>query len=390
MVDAAAAAVATVVTLAILSQGGLGTPSAINRAFDELGLVLTLATGLPLAFARRWPGVVFAISAGASIALMYLHYPLDVPPGPLYAGYVLALAWGGAGRLRRGLAVAGVVGYVPAVAVALGFSGIDVWSVTTELSTWGMAMVGVWLGADRTRLRQAEIDAAEERASRTEREAVRENRLAAAEERTRIARELHDSAGHAINVILVQAGAARLLHERDPAASLRALETVEDVARATIVDIDRMVHALRSDDGEPVPANPAVLEELLDHHRRSGLQLATTFGGERRPLPRSVAWAAYRILQEALTNAARHGSGSAEVTVGFGAQAMEITVSNRMPATVGAGSHAPVAHRPDGGHGLVGMRERAMLLGGTFAAAADAGVFHVNVRLPYDATRASR
>jgi signal transduction histidine kinase len=524
MVDATAATVATVVTLAILSEGGLGSPDPTSRVLDEAGLLLALATGLPLAFSRRSPVLVFAVSALASIFLMYFGYPLDVPLGPVYAGYVLVLAWGGAGSVRRGVAAACVVGYVPVVAGTLGLAGVDVWAVTTELSTWGMAMVGVWLAAERTRLRQGELAAAEERARRTEREAERENRLAAAEERTRIARELHDSAGHAINVILVQAGAARLLHERDPSASLRAISTVEDVARATIVDIDRMVHALRSAHGEPVPADPAALEELLDHHRRSGLRLATRFDGERRPLPRSVAWAAYRILQEALTNAARHGAGSADVVVGYGTHAMEIAVTNRIAgaitsvAATGAASapanstasptatdtavstaaghaastaaghaastaaghaasaaagHAvsaaagttvssavgtPVAAsdrmaspiagqpvrangrsasvaadagngngrsiadgsaagpgpdvapavdghpagggyragaggisviRPNGGHGLIGMRERAILLGGTFSAGAETDVFHVRVHLPYDAERHS-
>ncbi len=390
MVDATAAVVATVVTIAILAEGGLGTPGPGTHAFDAVGLVLAVASCLPLVFARSWPGLVYAIAAVASIVLMHLRYPLDVPLGPLYAGYVLVRVWGGAGPLRRGAAAAGVVAYVPAVVATVGLSGVNVWSVTTELCTWGLAMAGVWLAGERTRLRQAELAAAEERAARTEREAERENRLAAAEERTRIARELHDSAGHAINVILVQAGAARLLHERDPAAALHAISTVEGVARATIVDIDRMVHALRTADGAPVPADPAALEELIEHHGRSGLRLATTFDGERRPLPRSVAWAAYRILQEALTNAARHGNGNAEVTIGCGAQAMEIAVSNPTPgpeAGAAVGPGLPDLHRPNGGHGLIGMRERATLLGGSFAATVEAGVFRVRVSLPYDAAR---
>jgi signal transduction histidine kinase len=446
VLDAMAAAVATVVTLAILAEGGLGTADQNYRVLDEAGFLLALLTGLPLVVARRWPAAVFAVVAVASIALMYLGYPLDIPLGPLYAAYVLVLTWGGAGTLRRTVAAVAVVGYVPVVMVALALRGVNVWAVFTELSTWELAMTGLWFAAERTRLRQTALEAAEERARRSEREAERENRLAAAEERTRIARELHDSAGHAINVILVQAGAARLLHARDPEASLRALGTVEEVARATIVDIDRMVHALRTEDVEQVPADPAALRELLEHHRRSGLQLATTFGGEQRPLPRSVAWAAYRILQEALTNATRHGNGSAKVEVEFGTHAVEIAVSNRTAATGtnGAraregtnstngthGAHAvtgptgptgtngtngtngtPSTHgesetagthganhtganaasgsRPNGGHGLIGMRERATLLGGTFVTATKAGTFQVRVQLPYDATRAAR
>jgi signal transduction histidine kinase len=425
VLDAMAAAVATVVTLAILAEGGLGTADQGYHVLDEAGLVLAMLTGVPLVVARRWPAAVFAVVSVASIALLHMGYPLDLPLGPLYAAYVLVLAWGGAGPLRRTVASVAVVVYVPVVMVTLGLRGVDVWAVFTELGTWELAMTGVWFAAERTRLRQAALDAAEERARRSEREAERENRLAAAEERTRIARELHDSAGHAINVILVQAGAARLLHGRDPDASLRAIGTVEEVARATIVDIDRMVHALRTEDVEPVPADPAALRELVERHRRSGLQLATTFAGEQRPLPRSVAWAAYRILQEALTNATRHGNGSAEVEVEYGTHAMEIAVSNRTTtdgargsggmnggtngtgsaegiggehhaggAAVGAksgngdsgASRAPTGDRPNGGHGLIGMRERATLLGGTFVTAAEAGTFQIRVQLPYDAT----
>jgi signal transduction histidine kinase len=452
VLDAMAAAVATVVTLAILGEGGLGTADQGYHVLDEAGLLLAVLTGLPLVVARRWPAAVFAVVAVASIALLHMGYPLDIPLGPLYAAYVLVLKWGGAGKVRRTVAAVAVVAYVPAIMVTLELRGVNVWAVFTELATWELAITGLWFAAERTRLRQAALDAAEERAQRSEREAERENRLAAAEERTRIARELHDSAGHAINVILVQAGAARLLHARDPGAALRAIGTVEEVARATIVDIDRMVHALRTEDVEPVPADPAALRELLEHHRRSGLRLETTFGGEQRPLPRSVAWAAYRILQEALTNAMRHGNGSAEVEVQFGAHAMEIAVSNRT-ATNGAngsgGTNAlnttngtsgtsgtqetqrtqktpgtngtqgtqktqethstngtngtngtgeaqtnngadPPRTRPNGGHGLIGMRERATLLGGTFVAAAEAGTFQMRVRLPYDATRATR
>ena len=114
---------------------------------------------------------------------------------------------------------------------------------------------------------------------RAEREAERERRLAAAEERTRIARELHDSAGHAINVILVQAGAARLLHDRDPDGSRQAITTIEEVARGTIGEIDGLVRALREDAAEQVPADPAAIDELLDHHRAGGLAIATDVRG---------------------------------------------------------------------------------------------------------------
>jgi signal transduction histidine kinase len=183
-------------------------------------------------------------------------------------------------------------------------------------------------------------------------------------------------------VILVQAGAARLLQDRDPDGSRRALATFEQVARETIGEIDRLVRVLRSgddaDSGEPAPADPAAIEELVERYRAAGLRVSTEVDGRRRAVPRSVAWAAYRILQEALTNAARHGPGQAEVAVRFGSDAVEIRVSN--PAAPDGGASE--------GHGIVGMRERATLLGGTLRAGRTDGVFRVHAHLPHaEATR---
>jgi signal transduction histidine kinase len=216
--------------------------------------------------------------------------------------------------------------------------------------------------------------ALEERARRAEREAERERQLAAAEERARIARDLHDSAGHAINVILVQAGAARLLQQQDPDRAREALETVEEVARETIHEIDRLVGALREEGSAEVEPPPglAALDGLVERYRAAGLDVSVETRGSRRSLARSADQAAYRILQEALTNAARHGRGGAEVDIAFGDSAVEITVTN--PAAADDGGD---------GHGLVGMRERAALLGGTLEAGASNGYFRLRARLPY-------
>ena len=136
---------------------------------------------------------------------------------------------------------------------------------------WG----GAWLAGDRTRLRRERMAELEERALRAEREAERERRLAAAEERTRIARDLHDSAGHAINVILVHAGLGRLRTESDPEAAREAFETIEEVARETVGEIDQMVRALREDgtvaEGVEPPPGLASLDGLIERHRAAGL-----------------------------------------------------------------------------------------------------------------------
>ena len=260
-------------------------------------------------------------------------------------------------------------------AAGIGHDELPVVPLLFGTVVWG----GAWVLGDRVRQRRARLAELVERALRAERETERERRLATAEERTRIARDLHDSAGHAINVILVQAGAARLLQEQDPPRARAALETIEEVARETLGEIDQLVRVLREDgssNGSEVEPPPglAALETLAERHRASGLAVVVQLDGSRRHLAPAVDRAAYRILQEALTNAARHGGGSAEVEVAFGPQALELTVTNPSP---------PSAMQADG-HGLVGMRERTELLGGSFDATAADGFFRIRALLPYD------
>jgi signal transduction histidine kinase len=376
MADATLAVAAFGLLLGIAAAGGLGEQGPGARGLDTLGIALVAAATLPLAARRVAPLPVHLAVSAATVTLWSLDYRTDIPVGPLVAVYTLGSIYGGAGWPRRVPAMLAVAALVPAAALVYlseGFAFTEV--LLPEVLVWTLLLAGVWIAGDLTRLRRERMADLAERARRTEHEAERERRIAAAEERTRIARELHDSAGHAINVILVQAGAARLLHERDPAGSRRAIATIEEVARSTIGDIDRLVRALREDAGtDPVPADPGAIEELVERHRTGGLRIDSEVLGPRRTLPRSVAWAAYRILQEALTNAARHGGGSARVDVQFGQSALEITVTNP------AGLDGPAS---TGGHGIVGMRERAVLLGGSLAADRAGGRFRLYARLPY-------
>jgi signal transduction histidine kinase len=341
------------------------------RDLDARGVVLAAVASLPLVARRRAPILVFVIVVAASALLFGLGYPEGPPIGPTLALYFVALSRT-EGGLRTAPVIALTAGLFAAHLAAVGI-GRDRFP-GGELLLGAILWSGVWIAGDRTRLRRERIAALEERALRAEREAERERRLAAAEERARIARDLHDSAGHAINVILVQAGAARLLQDQDPERARKALETVEEVARETIDEIDRMVGALRegpSGDVEP-PPGLAALDGLVERHRAAGLEVSVETRGSDRALARGADQAAYRILQEALTNAARHGNGGVEVDIAFGDSAVEITVTNRV--VNGAGGE---------GHGLVGMRERAALLGGTLETATSNGYFRLRARLPY-------
>ena len=365
-------------SLSLLAAGGtVGESEADVRGLDGLAVALAALASLPLAGRRRAPLAVFALTAAASAALNALGYPPGPPLGPTIALYFLA-ASPEQTRVPTRLTAATVAGLFVVHVGAVGFAREEFPTVPLLFGAlvWGAA----WVFGDRVRMRHARMAELEERAVRAEREAERERRLAAAEERTRIARDLHDSAGHAINVILVQAGAARLLSEKDPERARAALETLEEVARETVEEIDQLVRVLR-DDGSPEPGRDvepplglAALDTLAERHRAAGLEMTVHVDGSRRDLAPGLDQAAYRILQEALTNAARHGRGRAEVDITFGSSALDITVTNPVP---------PDSVAVGGGHGIVGMRERAALLGGSLRSSAADGVFRIDARLPY-------
>jgi signal transduction histidine kinase len=374
--DAGIAAIVFALSLALLAARGDSAPDARN--LDALGVLLAALASLPLVARRRAPLAVFAVTAAASAVLNGLGYPPGPPLGPTVALYFLALSPERT-RAPRWLIALVVIGLYVIHAGASGLAEDEF--PTVPLLFGALVWGGAWVIGDRVRQRRARIVELEERALRAEREAERERRLAAAEERTRIARDLHDSAGHAINVILVQAGAARLLQKENPERSREALQTIEEVARETLGEIDQLVAALREDDlredadgrVEP-PLGLAALDMLTARHRSAGLSVSVRERGSRRPLPPALDQAAYRILQEALTNAARHGDGSAEVEISFESSLLELGISNpiRLERVPG-----------EAGHGLVGMRERAALLGGSVEAGASNGVFRVRARLPY-------
>jgi signal transduction histidine kinase len=362
-------------TLAIIADGHPAT-----RHSATLGVLLAAVASLPLLRWRRAPLTVFVVTLLGSASLMILGYPGGPPLGATIALYLVATTRDEDHPWSRPLA--GLVTVLFAVhfaAFAVGHGGqLPLLQVGIGALVWALA----WFAGERTRLRRSELAELEQRAIRAERDAQRERRLALAEERARIARDLHDSAAHAVNVIAVQAGAARLHLQSDPARSHAALETIEEVARRTVTEIDQIVHGLRerAAAGEPdlpvePPAGMAALDSLLHQHRDAGLGVTMHTSGARRPLGPSVDRAAYRILQEALTNSARHGAGGAEIRLSYGDRALELTVANR--------TRRDVTERPTGGHGLVGMRERAALLGGELQAGRQNGHFEVRARLPY-------
>jgi len=205
-------------------------------------------------------------------------------------------------------------------------------------------------------------------------------RTAVADERERIARELHDIVGHCVTVMVVQAGAAENLLERDPRRASEPLQAIQDTGREAVAELRRMLGLLRGEHATPAltpQPGTAELDELVAQMGAAGLPVRLDVQGAPRPLPPGIELAGYRIVQEALTNALKHaGAASATVSLRYGARALEIEV-------VDDGHGGSVNGR---GHGLIGMRERATLYGGELdAGAAPQGGFRVRARLPVEA-----
>ncbi|ARF76959.1 two-component sensor histidine kinase [Kitasatospora albolonga] len=197
-------------------------------------------------------------------------------------------------------------------------------------------------------------------------------------ERNRMARELHDSIGHALTVAVVQAGAARAAN--DPAFTERALAAIEETGRDALEDLERVLRVLR-ESGTPVSRRPtlAEAERLLDSARSSGAKVDARVSGDLRLVPAPVSREGYRILQESLTNVLRHaGPVTVRVTITVAAGQLELEVANPLSGAAGL---------PGSGSGLRGIRERAALLGGKAHAESREGEWRVSVSLPLDRIR---
>jgi signal transduction histidine kinase len=236
-----------------------------------------------------------------------------------------------------------------------------------------------WLAGFALNARAEQADAAEARAAQAERERETAARIAVAEERARIARELHDIVAHAVSVMVLQVGAVRhklpeeLAHESD------ALRGVEGAGRTALAEMRRLLAAMR-DDGDDLELGPQPgldsVGSLVAEVERAGLPVALHVEGETAPLPRAVELSAYRIVQEALTNALKHAHANrVDVTLRYGPDELEIEVRDDGSGG-GASSNGP-------GYGLVGVRERVKIYGGTMTAgAAPDGGFVLDARLP--------
>jgi signal transduction histidine kinase len=258
------------------------------------------------------------------------------------------------------------------------------WLIVAVLAGLGAAVLGVRLG----RARRAGERALQERGWLLERERATASRTAVDAERAGIARELHDIVSHNVSVMVVQAAAAREVLAVRPEEAAAALRAVEEAGRDTMAELRHLLGVLApaadgSDDLSPQPGL-ARLSPLIDRIAFAGLPVEVRISGDPRPLPSGVDLTAYRIIQEALTNALKHGEGTmAEVTVRYAPRQLRVEVLNTGPSVFSGA--APAVPSPDG-RGLLGLRQRVAIYGGDLDARRRlGGGFRVRARIPLDA-----
>jgi signal transduction histidine kinase len=342
-----------------------------------LGLVGITGSVLVLLARRRFPFAAPAATWLVCAALSFVDEDLIV---------------NGAGILVAGMGAAVLLGTVRnaslsrlGLVIALASAAIVVRngprSTNDDLISVPVMFALGWLVGWSLRERTERTEAAEERARLAELEREAAARVAVAEERGRIARELHDVVAHAVSVIVLQVGAVRHRMPESAAEDREALRNVEEAGRTALTEMRRLLAAMRDDDTElelaPTPGLDD-LDRLVRDVRAAGLDVRLEVRGDRVDLPRGLDLSAYRIVQEALTNSLKHsGSDLAEVVVAYapGELCLQVRDHGRRVDRVMAGA--------DGGHGLVGIRERVKLFDGSLdAGPAPGGGFLVRARLP--------
>jgi len=380
-----AADVAVVVLLILFSLDPLvGEPVGSERAPNALAAVLFAVSIVPLLWRRTRPLLVLVVIGLAALAYETLQFP-DSSLNALSALLAIYAAAAYATR-RQAYVAAGFSAVLVGLIMAANWdTDANLANVVANYVIFGTA----WVAGDNIRQRRERVRALEERALLAEQSKDEAAQRAVSAERTRIARELHDVVAHSVSVMVVQAGAARRVLTRDdpdPAQAIAALESVESTGRESLTELRRLLGVLRRDDDRSFGRAPqpsiADIETLIAQTRDAGLDVSLTIEGEATPLAPGVDLTAYRIVQEALTNALKHAgpSAHADVHVCYAHEVLEVIVCDD-------GRGAGHDHSSNGGHGLVGMRERVSLFGGELHLGnRTGGGFEVRASLPLDAT----
>src|SRR5215211_3423503 len=348
------------------SQGQPG-----RRAFDAGAVVLLLVAAGALAWRRRYPVAVLLVVFGATLTYFVVGYA----PSPIWLVMIVAYFTAVVAGHRLPAAIVAVVGFLvfPWLDFLLRDAAAPSPAGLAGLAAWLLVLLGV---AEGIRIRR---ERAAEAVRIREEEALRR----AGEERLRIARELHDALGHHLSLINMQSGVALHLNRELPEQARSSLTAIKQASKEALTKLRSVLDILRQE-GEPASRSPIWsldrLEDLVSQAGAAGLVVKTETDGDVRPLPFAVDVAAFRVVQEALTNVTRHaGKATATVLVGYGDGELTVQVDDdgRGPSANASG--------PGGGKGIVGMRERVTALGGDLQAGArPGGGFRVRARFPLD------
>jgi signal transduction histidine kinase len=379
-VDAALAALFFLFTTVVVGAGAPGGSALI-------GLLMSV----PLAWRRTAPVKAAAAVVAAGLLQLVLVggnlLPADAAaPIMVYALAAYAPRWAS----RAGLGVGLVASGLGALQYYQGF--YEPQSLVVMAGMIAVTVIAAWALGDLRRARLQQLAGLEERARLLELEHEQELQLAASAERARIAREMHDVVAHSLSVVIAQADGGRYAGQAEPAAATQALEQISATGRQALADMRSLLGVLREDGAQEYAPQPdvAAIDQLVADVRDSGLDVDLIVEGTPQPMPAGPELAAYRIVQESLTNVLKHAGPAcrAWVRLQWRPDALEIAVldDGRGAAAALAEPDGPVL--PGSGHGLLGMRERAELHGGRLTAAPrHGGGFGVHAVLPYRATR---
>jgi signal transduction histidine kinase len=381
-------AVTAVVALFIYTD-----PSGIEYAdADALGVALVLLITVPLIVRRGHPVAVGLVTAAGLAAFTAVDYAM---PTAAVVALITVYTAANYASLAASLLVAGAQ-----VAASTAYAVVSVdrhpdltMDLGANIIISCLLILGAWGIGRAVRSRRLYTAELEDRARRLERAHDVEVRAAIAEERSRIARELHDVVAHHVSVMTVQAAGARRSLRRDVDRTADALQAIEDIGRSALQEMRRVVGVLRTPDGDDRGAQPATLapqpglgdlDLLAEQMRDAGLPVDVRVDGEPGAVPVGVDLAAFRVIQEALTNTIKHaGPSAATVHVRYLPSEVHVEVSDD-----GHGVAAALEGRRPG-HGLLGMRERVALYGGTLAAGPRrGGGYEVRAKIPYDSNGA--
>lgn len=375
-------AAATILTVGLVGRvdvEGTGLSDVYLRDSDWLHIVLIVLMSAPLALRRVFPATVFGIALGSWVVDRALDYPESLATvGILVAFYTIGTEL----PRRRSFYIGGLSALFVLFWTTLGTIILE--SVTAvSIATTTIATVTPLLVGREMRTRRERAEELQQKVANAERERRESARRAVEEERARIARELHDVVAHQMTVMTIQAeGARRIAKDTDPRIQ-EALDTIKATGHSALAEMRRVVGLLRETEGNSPDLAPLPrltdLSSLVEKVRSAGVPVELSVEGEVRPLADGVELSAYRIVQESLTNTVQHGGPgvSAEVAVSYGDDALDVIV-------IDDGRGAAAVSSNGGGNGLVGMRERVAVLGGSFEASAKpGGGYRVHASIPY-------